>query len=85
MQIRRQFRAFLLLQSIVRSSAHLRSIAPTPENDCRTCTQTSKATEEATNGRVRAHLIERPYALDRTRAAIDRTRGLMLLFLRFIY
>ena len=53
--------------------------------DRRTCTQTSKATKEATNGRVRAHLIERPFALDRTRAALKRTQGLMLLFCDFTY
>ena len=89
MQIRRQFEVFLLLRSIMRliarSSAHLHSIAPTPANDRITCAQTSKATEEATDGKVRAHLIERPYALDRTRAAINRTQGLMLLFPCFIY
>ena len=81
MQIRLRDRTSLLLrsilQSIARSSAHLRSIAPTIEIVRRTRAQTSKATEEATDGKVRAHLI---WALDRTHAAIDRTRGLMLLF-----
>jgi hypothetical protein len=43
-QIRRQFGAILILQSI----------APTPANDRRICAQMPNTTEEATDGRVRA-------------------------------
>jgi hypothetical protein len=41
--------------------------------------------EEATEDRESSALIERPPALDRTSAAINRTWGLMLFFLAFTY
>jgi hypothetical protein len=44
-----------------------------------------EATEEATDDRESSTLIERPPALDRTHAAIDRTQGLILFFRTFTY
>jgi uncharacterized membrane protein len=40
---------------------------------------------EAIDDRESSALIERPPAVDRTCAAIDRTRGLMFIFRAFTY
>jgi hypothetical protein len=45
----------------------------------------SKATKEATDGKVRVHLIERPSVLDRIRAALERKRCFKLFFRKFTY
>jgi hypothetical protein len=44
-----------------------------------------EAIEEATDDKESSALIERPPALDRTCAAINRKRGLMLFFSAFTY
>ena len=51
----------------------------------RTYAQHRKLLRKRLMAGVRAYLIERPSALNRTRAALEPTRGLMLLFRDFTY
>ena len=74
----------MLLRSILRSSAHLRSIAPTTTNDRRTQAQESILSEEVTDDK--GSIIQSSAHLRSIAplTAIDRTRGPYVNFMSFI-